>query len=351
MKLGLIARAEDRGLGIQTWEVFRHLRPARVLLIDPGDLNRGFAVHRDRYATPLEGGSHKAEVTTLAWAGGELDERPVRTFLRGLDVVYTAETFYDWRIPEWAAEMGVGVVCHVNPELWPAQRAALPVTWWAPTGWRLEHLPARTRVVPMPVAADRFAPAAPADAPVTFLHVAGHRAAYDRNGTTTVFQATRAMRSTCRVIVRGQDEHLPVELAHGPGVELITEAGGVANYWRLYGDAHVLVMPRRYGGLCLPVQEAAAAGLGLVLAGCAPNHTWPGVHLPTRQLREVNLPAGRVPLHEVDPGALAEALDHLAGHPEAVRALQAESHAWAAAHSWSALTERWLAELDAARRR
>lgn len=352
LRLGIIARAEDRGLGIQTWEACRHLNPDRVLLIDPGDAAGGFPQHTHRFAPTKSGGEHAWALWTVPWSHGTLPEEPVREFLKGLDVVYTAETFYDWRIPEWAAEAGVGAVCHVNPELYPNNRGNLPITWWSATNWRLDFLPPGTRVVPMPVATERFAHATyPGDRPVRFLHVAGHRAHADRNGTTTVFRASRHMRSTATLIIRGQDEVLPVEQAPGPGVELLCEPHGVANYWRLYADADVLVMPRRYGGLCLPVQEAAAAGLALVLSDCEPNRMWPGVHVPTRILTEIQVPHGRIPLHEVHDGELAEVLDTLADDPDRVRQLQVESLQWAAAHSWSALTERWWEELARARRR
>jgi hypothetical protein len=32
------------------------------------------------------------------------------------------------------------------------------------------------------------------------------------------------------------------------------------DYWAVYDDVSLLLLPRRYGGLCLPMQEAAACG-------------------------------------------------------------------------------------------
>lgn len=342
MKIGIIARADKRGLGNQTREAVEHLDPTRVLVIDPGDAGGEFAQHPEWY--------DRQDALVVPWAHGELPDYRVKGWLRGLDVVYTAETFYDWRIPEWAYDLGVGTVCHINPELFGGNRHLLPVTWWAATPWRLDFLPRGTRVVPMPVAVERF-PSYQSDpgGPIRFLHTAGHRAAWDRNGTTTVARATRQMRSTCDVIIRGQNSVLPVETAPGAGVRLTTEPGGVDDYWDLYAGGDVLVLPRRYGGLCLPAQEAMAAGLALVMSDVEPNQVWPIIPLPARAVREVDVLCGTIALHEVNDWDLAEVLDDLATHPEKVRAAQDRALAWAVGNSWSALAGRWESELAAAR--
>ena len=43
MRVGLIARAEDRGLGVQTWEWSRGMRPDETLIVDMGELGGGHA--------------------------------------------------------------------------------------------------------------------------------------------------------------------------------------------------------------------------------------------------------------------------------------------------------------------
>ena len=82
------------------------------------------------------------------------------------------------------SDAGAAVVCHINPELLDPNGPATPdVTWWAPTPWLLDRLPSGTRVVPMPVDVAQAPPIVETGGPVRYVHVAGHQAHLDRNGT------------------------------------------------------------------------------------------------------------------------------------------------------------------------
>jgi hypothetical protein len=335
VKLGVIARTEARGLGNQSYEVCRNLDPERVLLIDPGPDKR-FTQHPERYK--------KWDTTTALWRGVRLDERVVRPWLRGLDVVYSAETPYDARLPQWAAEVGCGVVVHANPEFLAAHDAKVPVTWWAATPWRLEHLPARTRLVPMPCP-EPGATHGPGNR-VRFLHVAGWPTVADRNGSGIVAEAATLMTSDADVIIRGQHRDVVRYQRHTP--RLRAEAGSVTNHWDLYQGVDVLVMPRRFGGLCLPVLEALAVGLPAVMSDCSPNNLWPGPRVETTSTGTVVTRGGVLPLHDTDPHALAATLDEIASTPDLLAKLRREATEWATANSWDALRPMWLAELQRA---
>jgi glycosyltransferase involved in cell wall biosynthesis len=339
VKLGIIARGEDRGLGVLTWEACRHLRPERVLLIDPAPgVAKGFDQHAERFPG----------ATLASWAGEGLDERTVRRWLAGLDVVYTAETSYDPRLYEWARQLGVRTVLHVMPEfLRPAPPELRPDVWWTPTPWRLDRLPPSTVVVPVPVATDRFDRQVRARCD-TLLHVAGHRAAADRNGTTALLASLRYLRTPTRIVITGQDGHLPA--ARLPShVELVERSAGVADYWQLYDEGDALVLPRRYGGLSLPAQEAMAAGMALVMTDCEPQRTcWPIIPIAGRPRGELDTPSGPVPLYAAHPATLAAAIDRLLVLPSAAAKASAASLQWAATHSWQRLAIVWRHQLEAA---
>ena len=70
-------------------------------------------------------------------------------------VVFTVETPYDWRLPNWAREAGVKTVVQGNPEFYRNHLAshahqANPDEWWWPTSWRpIRELPQGT-IVPVP---------------------------------------------------------------------------------------------------------------------------------------------------------------------------------------------------------
>jgi hypothetical protein len=339
MKVGLVARAEDRGLGIMCWEAYRHLQPDRTMVVDMGALAGGFPAHLDRYP----------DATVVPFDGGSFPEDQVRDWIAGLDVVLTCETAYDWRLPEWCAEAGARLVCHVMPEFYRPQTEHLPITWWNPTSWRMGHLPAGTRHVPVPVALDRWEgrTSKVEDRPLHLLHVAGHRAMADRNGTVLLAVALQRVRQPMVVTVVTQDDQLPTrENPHHPGVEVRHVTGSVADYWDLYAGHDVLVMPRRYGGLCLPVQEAMAAGLAVVMPDASPQRDdWPVLPVRAHPGRLVNTPCGGVALANTDPNALATELDRLAADPAAVALAQLRSQAWAHANSWEALLPLYREEL------
>lgn len=335
VKVGLIARADDRGLGIMTWEFHRAMRPHATLVVrEPGAEARGFLPHLDRYP----------DATVVTYDGG-LPEAEVRAWLHGLDVVYSAETFYDDRLLDWARDAKVATVLHAMPEFY---RGQLPTSVWAPTPWRADTLPADHRLVPVPVAGDRFPSpqlrALHVAGPLRVLHTAGHRAAADRNGTLQLLQALRRVREPVAVRMLTQDPSLPRYRA-ARHVQLTTEVGGRPNYWELYADADVLVLPRRYGGLCLPVQEAMAAGLAVVMPDCPPNDYWPTLRVGSAVHSTMATPAGSMPLHTTNVGALARQLDQLAADRQVLGAAQQAAADWAAAHSWGALAGTYRAEL------
>lgn len=331
MRLGIVARSEaGRGLANQTWEACRHLDPDRVLLVDPGRDGR-FTQHPERY--------DRWETTTVRWHGGRLNEAPTRSWLDGLDVVYSAETPYDLRLPQWAAEAGCGVVVQANPEFLAPMDARAAVTWWVATPWRLEHLPARTRVVPMPVPEAPFAHE-PGER-LRFLHTAGWPAVADRNGTGTFAEAAGMLTVDCDVVIRGQ--HRDTLRYRTDRVRV--EQGCVPDHWDLYQGADVLVMPRRFGGLCLPVLEALAVGLVVVMPDVSPNDVWPGPRVEATTRDNVASRCGLLPLYDTDTRALAATMDELAANPELVAKLRAEASEWVRVNTWEALKPMWLEEL------
>lgn len=330
MRVGLLARGEDRGLGIQTWEWARAMRPDATLLVDMGALAGPFTMQRDRFP----------DATVAEFTGAKFaDEQLVRSFLERIDVCYTAETFYDLRLPQWCAEHDVRLAVHINPEFWKLQAEHTmwsSVDWWAPTAWRTDTLPITTTVVPVPVPLDRWKVPAPEREHPVFLHVAGHRAAADRNGTSLVLAAIQRSAGPLHVRLVTQGERLPIPSCQ-PGVEVEIITGGIENYWDVYADADVLLLPRRYGGLCLPANEAAGAGLALVMTDCPPNNRWPITPIPVAQRTHMEAPCGPIPILSADVGALAIAMRTLADNHDLRHQRQRAARSWAVSHSWDTL--------------
>lgn len=339
MKIGIIARADDRGLGTQTWEVARHLPHERVLVVrEPGSERQGFRPHLERFPD-----------ATVAMYGHRVhefpDPNPIKEWLDGLDVVYSAETLYDWRLADWARDVGCSTVVHTNPEFFQHDRRDFPAptAWWSATPWRLRHLPNGTRVVPMPVPIDRWPAPDLSSTPRRILHVGGRSATGDRNGTNLVLDASRLLEDI-EVVVCSQDTTHPASRDRH-----VTVVGDVANYWEMYEGSSILLMPRRYGGLCLPVIEGCGAGLVPVMPDCEPNRMWPIAPIPVDRTKTMTSPGGELTIGNVTPEGIARTLNGLfAGDLPMRRNLV---RAWAQRNSWDALTGGWLSELERAAER
>lgn len=305
MRLGLIARADSRGLGIQTKAVHDQLHPARTMVIDCPSAN------------PLP--TRKDWYPDATWIKGKPDARDFRRWLAGLDVVYTAETSYGKRGPElWdeAERAGVRTVLHANFEF--LNRSDRPTVWAAPSLWRFNEFPTGALHLPVPVNLAAFPPRQPEITP-HFLHIVGRPAIHDRNGTLDLLLALRHVTEQITVTVRCQDEHYVPGLINSRQIQTPTnvvlrvESGDVEHHTDLYTDGDILVMPRRFGGLCLPAQEAIAAGMPVLMPDITPNNQW----LPKQWLFPANKAGSFVAKQRVDyyrtkPRLLAAKLDEYA---------------------------------------
>lgn len=329
MKIGLLARADERGIAHQTREFWLHMRPHATLVMllqdpawpeDPGKYGRGNAdfVYVDRK-------------TRL------LDPRKARKLARAVDVIFAVESLMDWDLTEIAHQEHCRTVVQGNPEFYLHGHKPLPHPdkWVWPTPWLRDELPGD--VLPVPVPDEPPTLAAPhLDGPLRVLHVAGHAAAGDRNGTLDFMEAVGHVRTPMEVTVVGQDGWLP-KCRPSNKVTLHLNPHGVADRWEMYKDQHVIVLPRKYGGLCLPAQEAARCGLAVVMPDCSPNEIWPGPRLRARKGRLHHAPKGRIQTWNVDPREIASTLDSLNNHRGTLGAHMEGSRAWADAHTWRAL--------------
>ncbi len=100
MKLGLIARADNGGLGSQTWELYRHLKPHKTMVIDLSGLN-----HFPQFPERYPGAMFITGVPTL---------EDLSDFLQGVDTILTVETPYNHQIFAMARERGIKSALQYN---------------------------------------------------------------------------------------------------------------------------------------------------------------------------------------------------------------------------------------------
>lgn len=326
------ARSSNAGLGTQSWEFWRHIKPECTALIDYSHID-GKQTFPDRYQgagiTHFHGPPSDAEIE------GWLDlEQPT--------AVMCMETPYNFHLYTACRRRKITTFNQYNYEFlrYPQDDSLpLPDVLMAPTPWCLDRVQAMlgracwVRYLPVPVATDRFPERKPRKIR-RFLHVAGYKLHQDRNGTDALLRAIPLVTSQDIEFTIFSQHHIPG--IDDPRVQVANT--NLLNYWDLYQHGDALLLPRRYGGLCLPQQEAAAAGLVVVMPDVLPNPIGchPRALFPVRGLDE----SGGYPVCSVDPAILAMQIDSVAewGVDEVAEVLDYQR---ARVHPWSAWAERY----------
>lgn len=323
MSLGMVVRCDNGGLGTMTWEAWRHLRPTRTLVVRTTGPACG---------TPTPG---RYDVGAVRYTPTHPTVADARWLCEGVDIIYGAETWYRSLVTQVARRQRVRTALHVMPEYWmPDIHADLLL---APTPWQA---PPDAQLLPVPVARDRLTRRR-IDGVDTIYHVASP--AQDRNGTQLLLAALEELRRPCRVLIRQPGRHRSDsrhEIIGKAHVEWLPHHNGP--YWEAWPEhAQALVMPRRFAGLSLPMQEAAALGLPVITLDRAPESDWfPGKARVKAAAagRVVTWRACRVDLWDAAPGALAETIDELTTSPALAQTLAEHSSTWADTLAWP----RWV---------
>lgn len=264
IRLGLLAYSTNTGLGVQTLEFAEHMRPDRILLVDLSRLNHT-EQHPERYKD-----------FQCICTSGFPTERDIARFLQGLDVVFVCETPLNYNLFAQARRRGVKTILQPNHEFNDYhQRPTLPLPdlFALPSPWHYDDLPYENkRLLNVPVATEKL-PQHPGDRPFRrFLHVAGRPAVHDRNGTRETIEAFKMIwcqDATLTIRVQGGGEEYRECAAGDPRITI--DSTDIPNYWEAYQGFDCLVLPRKYGGLCLPMQEALGSGIPVIMTDTSPS--------------------------------------------------------------------------------
>lgn len=353
MRIGTICRADQRGIGYQSREFHRNMGGSALVVSVPWS---GWPESFDEFDWTRD------QLVVWDAADKTLPEREVREWLADLDVVFAVENVYDWRIIGWAHEAGAKVVIQGNPEFYLHSTDGWrdrphPDQWWWPTTWLVREWGLGiaggrwNRVMPVPVPSDSPGViAGPADSDVLeVVFSIGHSAHRDRAGALLVQDAVRHFRKGVRLHVYGQDPDLPVPMCTSGlpmDCEVVEHAGGFDDRWEIYRGKHLFLHPRRYGGLSLPVIEAAASGLAVIATGNESNReAWPFiVRLPARPGSRIVCQAGEVTHDQVDPEIMSIAVNSL--RPADALVVGSYARAWADRNTWDELRPGYLVALE-----
>ncbi|WP_043737694.1 glycosyltransferase [Nocardia asiatica] len=322
MRVGLIARADSRGLGVQTKAFHDVMRPAKTMVVDCPSAD----------PLPLRPDWYPGST----WIKGLPKAGDFRSWLDGLDVVYTAETGYGRAVWSEAERAGVKTVLHANYEF--LDRSDQPTLWAAPSMWHFDEFPDPRRFLPVPIDLAKFPARQPTTKAARFLHVIGRPAIHDRNGTADLLDALAYVQSPITLTITCQNSaYVPGLLASRRiprHIHLDIRSGDAPNNVDLYREQDVLVLPRRFGGLCLPAQEALGAGMPVLMPAVSPNEWLPSDWLVSAEKRGEFTAKTRVELYSVGHRDLAAKIDQLAQDPTFFAASQDTARRMAKELSW-----------------
>ena len=139
------------------------------------------------------------------------------------------------------------------------------------------------------------------------LHVGGKQAARDRNGTNTVFEMLQYSKEDYTLVVTSQTE---IEMKPRDG-RLSYSFNNIKNREDLYNGFDAMILPRRYAGLCLPMNEALISGLPVFMTDLSPNnHILPKEWLISAEKTSEFKAKSLIDVHSGDPKELAKLVDN-----------------------------------------
>lgn len=354
MKLGLIARADNTGLGAQTWEFYRHMKPDKTLVVDISSLN-----HNPQFPERYPDGIFVRGFPTK----GEIDE-----FLEGLDVVFIAESPYNYYLYDAAKKRGVKTAVQYNYEFfdwYSFPYFPTPDMLIAPSLWHFQEVQefADQRGIKhiylhCPVNRDLL-PYRKIEQAKTFVHPVGKPAAHDRNGTMILLYSLVHVKSDITVKIKTLNERFVASAFEGDlndflnnvlpkNVNLIIDATDQPNYWEHYSEGDVMVLPRRYGGNCLPLNEGLSVGMPVIMTDLSPNNQFlPKSWLvPAPKIAEFK-PRMVIDIHYAEPWELAQKIDEFASmKPTEMYRENIKANHLAQSISWEEMAPKYRAALE-----
>jgi glycosyltransferase involved in cell wall biosynthesis len=268
MKLGMIVRADNTGLGNQTYELTQMLNPKKIMIIDFTSYN-GNRQHIEWYA----------ERDYVICKGFPTDEE-MNDFLEDIDVLLSCETFYNDNTPTLARARGIKTYLQYNYELFGnLKRESKPLAdvLISPSPWMIQKVynrfynHARVLHLPPPTRPELFERALEVNTSKDhkrMLHIAGKAAANDRNGTNSIIAMMKYSKADFELVIKSQT---PIS-TKGLDSRITIEIDNVKNRQDMYTGFDAMILPRRYAGLCLPMNEALLSGLPVFMTDISPNN-------------------------------------------------------------------------------
>lgn len=269
-KLGIVVFSNHSGLGNQSLRLTQMIKPERIMHVDFAKLSKNKKQHPEWYqgfqGVTVEGfpSNHQCDV-----------------FLSGLTHLFVLENPLNWHLIKEAKRRGIKTYVHCNYEFCDNLKYVnlpTPDYFIMPSYWKIKEMQQKfgeDKVVylPPPIDPNDFKEAREKNfkrhGTLRLLHIVGTLAAEDRNGTLDLLAALKE--TTAQFVLTIKSQH-PLDahyMVNDPRVKYVF--GSVEDTQELYTDFDAMILPRRFGGLCLPMDEALMSGIPVIMPAISPN--------------------------------------------------------------------------------
>lgn len=249
IRIGMIARCDNGGLGIKTHAFCKWLTPDKTMVV----IKSQYRQYAERYtgAIFVENGPTNSQL---------------KEFLEDIDIFFTVETSYNLRAFDIARQKGVKSVMLINYEWLHDPLVSTPDLFLLPCDWYFDNVPEPKMIFNSPVDREVFK-FRQRKVAKKFIHIAGHQSKHDRQGTNVLLEAIKHIKSDIELRIYSQ---MPLQnIINDSRVIYLSE---VEHPKELYSDADVLVYPRRYAGNSLPMDEALSCGIPVLMTNMSPQN-------------------------------------------------------------------------------
>jgi len=273
MNLCIIARADLTGLGQQSRNWVRLLNPDKLIVINSKPFNGN-----DQFFEWYNNCKNAYRID------GFIQQRDISSILNGIDVLLTFEIPYNYQLISEARRRGIKTIIQNNWEFTDyLQQPQLPLpdllvnhSYWHLDDQR-KLWPDITEYCPTPLFIEDFNDVYEQNLNRSdsktgikrFLHIAGRNTYLDRNGTDDLLAAIKLIPQDIQFELVIQTQTTEVKNADDPRITI--DKVSQSDPKNLYRGFDAFIMPRRYAGGCLPMTEALASGLPVIMTDIDPN--------------------------------------------------------------------------------
>jgi len=309
--VGSVVRAINSGLGNLSWEFYRHGLIDKCIIVDDGKHDELFP---ERFGQ------------NILLSKLPLSKRDMDWLLADIETLLIFETPYNWELMYLARKKGIKIVYMPMHEFPPQDNNA--DIWLCPSELEMNMPLNGTKVrLNVPVALDKIT-WRQRDRAVSFVHNAGGGGILGRNGTNELITALKHTTTDFDMTIRSQSYNYEVVDSR-----LTVLHENIPSYEDLYKYGDVFILPDKFAGLSLPLQEAYASGMLVMTTDRYPLNDW----LPTEPLIPVESigSSGAFDVSIINPQDISETID--TWYNKDITEYSLRGKEWGEANSWEVL--------------